>query len=73
MNIHKAIKPEEPQSIRAKKSHIRLLFRCFFNKFRKQRLPYISDHYARDIGLTPTEIELMRFKYPSETNSHPRL
>lgn len=35
--------------------------------------PYINDHYARDIGLSLREKELLRLRYPSQNYTHPRL
>lgn len=46
--------------------------RGFFFRRKTTLQPHISDHLARDIGLTPSEIELARFKLPSQTTYHPR-
>ena len=34
--------------------------------------PHISDHLARDIGLTTSQVELRRLQLPSQTTHHPR-
>ncbi len=51
-------------------------FRQIFTmaRLRKSRsLRHISDAQARDIGLTPHEIECIRLKHPSQNMHHPRL
>ncbi|MEW9918388.1 hypothetical protein AB2B41_02135 [Marimonas sp. MJW-29] len=35
--------------------------------------PRFSAHIARDIGLTPHELELLNHRWPSEEARHPRL
>ena len=32
----------------------------------------VSDHLARDIGLSAAELEALRHEWPSETQHHPR-
>ena len=32
----------------------------------------ISDHLARDIGLSPADLEELRHEWPSQTTHHPR-
>jgi len=34
---------------------------------------HLSDHLARDMGLTSTEVERQRLQLPSQTNTHPML
>lgn len=41
--------------------------------FRTLRQPHITDHHARDIGLTVTQIELIRLKLPSQDPRSPML
>jgi hypothetical protein len=36
-------------------------------------LRHLSDRHARDIGLNVTELERIRFEYPSRISHHPRL
>ena len=36
-------------------------------------LPPMTDHIARDIGLTPSQRAKMSHRWPSETNRHPYL
>ena len=36
-------------------------------------LRHLTDAQARDIGLSPAEIERARFEYPSRTTRHPSL
>lgn len=33
----------------------------------------LSDHLARDIGVTQAELDRLRHVWPSETQNHPRL
>lgn len=40
---------------------------------RKGVLPHLSDHMARDMGLSPNELELHRLRLPSEVYRHPML
>lgn len=35
--------------------------------------PPLTAHIARDIGLTPSEIEQMRHRWPSQSTHHPYL
>ena len=35
--------------------------------------PRLSDRLARDVGLSTSEIERMRFEWPSRTSTHPML
>ena len=57
---------------------IRQAFRALLCRFRAQARPQppglkgLSDHLARDIGLTAADLEEMRHKWPSETMHHPR-
>lgn len=43
-----------------------------FGRLGSTRDPHISDHLARDIGLTTSQIELRRLQLPSQTAHHPR-
>ncbi|WP_299673777.1 hypothetical protein [uncultured Roseobacter sp.] len=36
------------------------------------KLGQIDDHLARDIGLSPAELERHRMELPSQTTHHPR-
>ena len=36
-------------------------------------LPPLTPHIARDIGLSPSELELLRHRLPSQTTWHPYL
>ncbi len=36
-------------------------------------LPPLTDHIARDIGLSPGEQEAMRHRWPSQSTRHPYL
>ena len=36
-------------------------------------LPPLSPHIARDIGLTPSEVERLRHRWPSQSTRHPYL
>lgn len=40
---------------------------------RQQKLPRLSDRLARDIGLSPHDLEWQRHKFPSQHQHHPRL
>ncbi len=41
--------------------------------FRPRSSPAISRHLARDIGLSPAELERLQFRWPSELVQHPRM
>jgi len=36
-------------------------------------MPPLSHHIARDIGLTPSQLDLMRHRWPSQSTRHPYL
>ena len=60
---------------------LRALSTCaeFLRKQRKPKqaegtaLPPMSDHIARDIGLTPSQRAKLSHRWPSEQNRHPYL
>ncbi|MDA5557250.1 hypothetical protein [Shimia sp. MMG029] len=40
-------------------------------KYLNHPKPPLSDHLARDIGLSPTELELVKLHLPSQHTHHP--
>lgn len=71
---------EETAPWRARKTRAKIVevVRCIMKTVKRlpsgraMRQPHLSDHLARDIGLSPGEIELQRFELPSRTTYHPR-
>ncbi len=55
--------------------YISLMHKIFAvrRKIFKPALPHLSDHYAKDMGFSPAELEQHRFVPPSQTNRHPML
>lgn len=48
-------------------------FAKFLAIFRFATRPYLNDHHARDIGLTVSEREQLRFELPSQSKDRPML
>jgi len=48
-------------------------FHRWFHWLVPNNTPKLSNHIARDIGLTPQELALMRHEWPSVTQRHPHL
>ncbi|WP_300033598.1 hypothetical protein [uncultured Roseobacter sp.] len=46
--------------------------RCIPARGRYDRLPPLSDHLARDIGLDAADLAASRHRFPSQTTFHPR-
>jgi hypothetical protein len=62
--------PQDSQKPRLRGQPFIVKLKHLFARRHHPSLRHVSDAKARDIGLSPSEVELLRFEFPSQTIQH---